>query len=99
MNHSCDPNTWWADGKSIVARRNIRPGEEVTYDYSTTDVDLVFEMECACGSSNCRGRISNLDYLDPTWREQYGSNLPPHVLTAIEFTRLYNQNKKKEDGK
>ncbi len=86
-NHSCDPNTWWAGSDSIVARRDIRPGEEVTYDYSTCDIDLVFEMDCNCGSPSCRGKISNRDYLDPKWQEQYGSNLPSHVLAAIEMDR------------
>ena len=87
MNHSCDPNTWWSGSHSLVARRDIQPGEEVTYDYSTTDVDHVFEMECTCGSPRCRGTISNRDYLDPAWQEQYGSNLPPHMLAAIERNR------------
>ena len=87
MNHSCDPNTWWSGSHSLVARRDIQPGEEVTYDYSTTDVDHVFEMECTCASPRCRGTISNRDYLDPAWQEQYGSNLPPHMLAAIERNR------------
>ncbi len=84
MNHSCDPNTWWAGSNSLVARRDIQPGEEVTYDYSTAGVDHAFEMRCFCGSPHCRGTISNRDYLDPKWQERYGSNLPPHVLAAIE---------------
>jgi len=84
MNHSCDPNTWWSGSTRLVARRDIEAGEEVSYDYSTTDVDHVFEMECSCGSPLCRGTISNRDYLDPEWQQRYGTNLPPHVLAAIE---------------
>lgn len=84
MNHSCDPNTWWSGSTALVARRDIQPGEEVTYDYATADVDHEFEMDCSCGSSRCRGTISNRDYLDPDWQRQYGSNLPPHVIAAIE---------------
>ena len=84
MNHSCDPNTWWSSSTALVARRDIEAGEEITYDYSTTDVDHLFEMECTCGSSRCRGKISNRDYLDSAWQDQYGFHLPPHVLAAIE---------------
>jgi len=84
MNHSCDPNTWWSGSTYLVARRDIETGEEITYDYSTSDVDHVFEMECSCGSPLCRGTISNRDYLDPAWQQRYGTNLPPHVLAAIE---------------
>ena len=84
MNHSCDPNTWWDGSITLIARRDIEAGEEVTYDYSTCDIDHVFEMDCSCGSPRCREKISNRDHLDPDWQRQYGSNLPPHVLAAIE---------------
>ncbi len=87
MNHSCEPNTWWAGSDSLIARRDISPDEEVTYDYSTCDINLIFEMDCHCGSPLCRGKITNRDYLDPKWQEQYGSNLPPYVLEAIEIAR------------
>jgi hypothetical protein len=87
MNHSCDPNTMWSGSNSLVARRDIQPGDEITYDYSTADIDHVFEMECSCGSPSCRGKISNRDYLDPEWQDAYGSNLPPHTLAAIERDR------------
>jgi hypothetical protein len=84
-NHSCDPNTWWAGSDFIIARRDILTDEEVTYDYSTCDIDLVFDMKCDCGNSKCRGEITNRDYLQPTWQKQYGLNLPPHVLAAIDI--------------
>ena len=87
MNHSCDPTTWWRGSTRLVARRDIEAGEEITYDYTTCEIDDVggnaFEMKCSCGSRNCRGTISSRDYLDPGWQLQYGPNLPPHVLAAI----------------
>ena len=82
-NHSCEPNTVWSGKDSIIARRDILENEEITYDYSSCDIDLVFEMECNCGSSDCRLTISNKDYQDINWQKQYGKNLPPHVLDAI----------------
>lgn len=84
MNHSCDPNTWWSSCDTIIARRSIASGEEITYDYSSCDIDLEFNMVCQCSSSFCRGIISNLDYLDLDWQKQYGPNLPSHVLTAVK---------------
>ena len=83
MNHSCDPNTWWEGSTKLVARRDIEAGEEITYDYTTCEVDRAFEMKCDCGSPRCRGTITTRDYLLPEWRAQYGSNLPPHMLAAI----------------
>ena len=85
MNHSCDPNTWGASSDSLVARWDIHANEEVTYDYSTCDINLVFDMECHCGSPSCRERITNRDYMNPEWQKQYGLNLPPYVLAAIEI--------------
>jgi uncharacterized protein len=35
-NHSCDPNLWWADAYTLVARRPIEAEEEVTSDYATS---------------------------------------------------------------
>lgn len=84
MNHCCDPNTSWSNATTLVALRDIAAGEEITYDYSTSDIDNVFEMECRCGSPRCRGTVTNRDYLDPEWQAHYGSKLPPHVLAAID---------------
>jgi len=83
MNHSCDPNTWWADDRTLVARRGIAAGEEVTYDYATTEIAVEWAMACACGSLHCRGLVTNHDYLDPAWQARYGDHLPSHVLRAI----------------
>lgn len=84
MNHSCDPNTCWADSHTLVACRDIQPGEEITYDYATTEVTVDWEMHCTCGCDCCRGIVSNRDHLDPAWRARYGNHLPAHVLQAIK---------------
>jgi uncharacterized protein len=67
INHSCDPNTvvestydgatgelraWW------VARRDIAPGEELTYDYAF--IGSAAEP-CGCGAAACRGLIVDPD--------------------------------------
>jgi hypothetical protein len=83
MNHSCDPNVWWADSYTMVARRDIAAGEELTYDYAMTEVDVPFAMDCRCGSPMCRKRVTNLDHLDAAWQARYGEHLPAHTLKAI----------------
>lgn len=69
INHSCDPNCEAIENNRgrvfIYALRNLRPGEELFYDYRLeVDVPRTKEVEqesrCACGSSNCRGTM-----LDP----------------------------------
>ncbi|RLM85880.1 histone-lysine N-methyltransferase ASHH3-like isoform X1 [Panicum miliaceum] len=59
INHSCEPNTemqkWTVDGETrvgIFALRDIKKGEELTYDYKF--VQFGADQDCHCGSSNCR---------------------------------------------
>jgi len=88
MNHSCDPNTWWADDDTMIARRDILPYEEVTYDYATTDVDLPFALTCQCGSPLCRSVVTYLDHLLPSWQARFGDYLPAHTKAAMARARL-----------
>jgi len=37
INHADDPNACYYDDLSVVALRDIRPGEEITHDYSCND--------------------------------------------------------------
>ncbi|MCC6356444.1 MAG: SET domain-containing protein-lysine N-methyltransferase [Verrucomicrobiae bacterium] len=62
LNHSCAPNAY-VDGTSLFARSGIRPGEEVTVDYSLFTSHPSWDMECACGAANCRGLILPYDRL------------------------------------
>jgi SET domain-containing protein len=83
MNHSCDANTEWIDIDTMIASRDIKPGEELTYDYATTEVSIPYEFDCKCGAPNCRHHVTNRDYLIPSWQQHYGDFLPPHTLRAI----------------
>jgi hypothetical protein len=56
INHSCDANceTEEIDGHVyVLAARNIKPGEEITYDYCLYDGGED-EANCNCGSKGCR---------------------------------------------
>jgi uncharacterized protein len=60
VNHGCDPNceTDEIDGKVwIIALRDIRAGEELTYDYCLFDGDEDDPANCSCGAKNCRGTM------------------------------------------
>lgn len=64
INHSCDPNcavektngTLW-----IVALRDIREGEELSYNYGY-DRKNYQEHPCNCGAKNCCGYILDRQY-------------------------------------
>lgn len=56
LNHSCEPNAY-VDQAALIARRDIKTGEEITADYSLfTDFPL-WDMECGCRTPSCRGVI------------------------------------------
>jgi hypothetical protein len=59
INSCCDPNVFVKtidNARYVIARRAIRAGEEITYDY-IIDCHGGIVWQCACGSSICRGRI------------------------------------------
>ena len=86
LNHSCDPNLWWEGDEKLVARRDIRPGEEITYDYASSDIDerTMPTMKCYCGSVNCRKMITAKDCLDPEFQKANEGHLPTWVVRFIE---------------
>lgn len=63
MNHSCDGNCEAInyDGEIwIVARRDIKKGEELVYDYGY-DMEHFLDHPCKCGVDNCIGYIVRED--------------------------------------
>jgi hypothetical protein len=57
INHSCAPNVGLLGGIVAVALRDIAPGDELCFDYSTTMRDEFQIAECLCGEAECRRQI------------------------------------------
>ena len=66
INHSCDPNCEPFeddDGRVFIeARRTIRKGEELAYDYKLSlggriTAKIRRDYGCHCGASGCRGTM------------------------------------------
>jgi SET domain-containing protein len=59
LNHSCEPNceAVLEDGRIwIVALRDVRVGEELTFNYGY-DLEDYREHPCACGAAGCVGFV------------------------------------------
>lgn len=68
MNHSCDPNARLV-GRAFIAVRPIEIGDEITFDYNTTEYDMASPFDCRCGATGCRGRrIAGFRHLGPKQR-------------------------------
>jgi uncharacterized protein len=76
INHSCEPTTGVCNnrhgGYDFVALRDLQPGDEVTYDYETTDYVTIGVPHCKCRSARCRGRIYGFQFLPEEVRNRYG---------------------------
>lgn len=74
INHSCDPNAGYKveNGKAFFAAlKDIQSGEEITFDYSTSMNEDRWELDCDCGSKNCRGKIRDFKYLPLEIKNRY----------------------------
>jgi SET domain-containing protein len=81
FNHSCDPCAGMKGSGTLFALRDIAPGEEITFDYSSTEwtddeawginwTDI-WKIPCRCGASNCRGEVRVFELLPDECKQFY----------------------------
>jgi hypothetical protein len=90
INHSCEPNcepvNYDDEEIWIEAIKDIKKGDELTYNYGFDEPDELFP--CFCGSKTCRGWIVSEDYeFAPGEKEE---------LEAERQKILKKQNKKRK---
>ena len=79
-----------ADGTaSLVARRDIEAGEEVTVDYAlfTTQSNWMLDNRCRCGSPYCRRVVTGDDWRREDVQERYRDHFSPFINRRIERLR------------
>ena len=84
-NHSCDPTLWHLDSTTIVARRTVEMGEELTIDYGTHTLVEWWSMTCLCGTAICRGSIGGGDWRLEHLQRAYGDHWAAPLLRRIQF--------------
>ena len=92
MNHSCDSSTWMEDDATLVARRDIEPGEEATVDYAlfTTQSNWMLDTRCHCGSPDCRRIVTGDDWRRKDVQERYQGHFSPFINRRIERLKKGN---------
>lgn len=94
FNHSCDPNAGHRKISELIAIRDIRRGDEITYDYSATIgpnvTSGVWTMECSCGTKKCRKIISNVLSIPKKQLEKYqkAGTLQDYIKRELEIIRV-----------
>ena len=92
MNHSCNPNlgirTNGNGFPDFVAMRDIKKGEELTWDYAMSewthyersDPALDFDLTCRCGAKNCRGKFGYYSELPDELKERYKGFISDYLV-------------------
>jgi hypothetical protein len=95
INHSCQPNCEPDEIKGriwIIAQRDIKAGEELTYDYNLYDADLYQTAPCHCGAANCRGSMFSEEEIARraklTNRVKKKAAKPPSKKSRVKADRL-----------
>lgn len=82
-NHSCDPNAGIKGDVSLVAMRDIKKDEEITFDYSIVTADN-WTLECRCGAPSCRKIIGNYKGLPKELKKKYDQYTPDWIKTLCK---------------
>jgi len=84
FNHSCVPNCF-IDFKNMVLKpiRNITSGEELTFHYCTTELELESSFKCNCLASNCLGEIKGFKFLDRSYIDSLRPYLSPFLSDLL----------------
>ncbi len=84
VNHSCNPNAGLQGQITLVAMRDIAPGEEVCFDYAMSDAHPSFYMPCGCGQPQCRYEVTGDDWKRPDLQERYRGYFSPYIQRQID---------------
>jgi len=91
FNHSCNPNSAIKSQLKVIALCNIKKEEEITFDYSTTEADIFWQMRCYCREKKCRKIIKSIQFLPKNIFNKYKTNIPKYyrmVYNKYNYTRF-----------
>lgn len=81
INHSCDSNLWMEDAYTLIVRKTIKAGQEITADYVLweADKDYVSKWECNCRMAKCRKRVTGVDWKSKGVQSMYKNHFSPLI--------------------
>lgn len=87
FNHSCDANAGVKGQIIVVARKDIKAGEEVCFNYETVEIDpACLGFDCKCGTKNCHRLIDGSAWKNPEFRKEYEGFFSSYVQDLIGET-------------
>jgi len=85
INHSCAPNLGIRGQIMFVALRDIRAGEELTYDWAMEE-NGPGHTRCRCGARRCRGVLTGRDWRIPRLQRRYRGYFSSYLEDKIRAT-------------
>ncbi|CAI5472306.1 unnamed protein product [Closterium sp. Yama58-4] len=91
-NHSCDPNSWYINPRCMVALRDIQPGEQVTYDYASTETEgsMHAGLICRCGAACCRGTLRFSEWRSRDWQQRNAGHCSSYIERKMAESGWYD---------
>lgn len=83
INHSCRPNAAIIGKRTLVALEDIRPNQEIFIDYSMTDSDPYWSIQCHCAERTCRKIIGPITTVPANIFKEHMPYIPKN------FQRIY----------
>ena len=79
------PDGNYQAGWHLVAKRDIMKGEDITFDYTTTEFEMARGFKCLCGVVECLGEVKGFKFLPTEQKIQRKNLLSPVII------KLYNK--------
>jgi len=80
INHSCSPNVFFdTTTMEVIALKDIKPNEEFSFFYPSTELDMAQPFICYCGSKDCLQNIRGAKYI------------PGEILKSYRLTDFIQQ--------
>lgn len=99
INHSCNPNAGIKNNVVLIAFDDIRKGEEIYFDYSTTMDEDHWVMQCKCGNANCRNIIKDFKYLPAQVKQKYLDLKIVQEFIAVQYQQSHSVLANSYEGK
>jgi SET domain-containing protein len=83
-NHSCSPNAGFLGAEQLRAMKDIKKGEEITFDYAMCENSSNMDISCECGAPLCRGKVRDGDWRKEDLQARYGDYFSAYLLEKIK---------------
>ncbi len=72
INHSCNPNVFFDTTTfELICLKPLKPGDELTFFYPSTEWEMVQPFVCNCKSKDCLQLINGASHLDKSTLKKY----------------------------